>query len=349
MHHFNFKKTPGFIGDLRRYLALAAGFVALALAQLVQAQEPVVPSAPVPAANDFYQLVNSTGGKFKDENISWTVEGNVWHTLAEAKSLPPGQKHNGRVRFKLTDPATGETYEDFIEWAQNGPSWYGNTSQVDAFVIPLTLELFDASGQSSKVGINQSRAALFDEFKKEAPPEFQACVIGDKKIVSPHQADMGKGKPYADYFQKYIDDTWAKYATETKTPDGWTGKVVDGALIYTPPEGGKGYTCKSKPTTEQALLGTGPLGGSPQFCSAINRHVLDEPSAFTDASKYYQTLPYNFYAKFWHEHTVNGKAYGFCYDDFNQQDTLIHYQNSTKLVITLYWDTPPPADPGPMP
>ena len=80
------------------------------------------------------------------------------------------------------------------------------------------------------------------------------------------------------------------------------------------------------------------LGGLPQFCAAINRHVLAEPADWNNPAKYYRAAPANFYAKFWHDHSINGRAYGFCYDDVNAQDTLIEARNPVNLIVTIYWD-----------
>ena len=38
-----------------------------------------------------------------------------------------------------------------------------------------------------------------------------------------------------------------------------------------------------------------------------------------------------------HEHSVLGKAYGFCYDDVNDQSTLLQYNKADALVIDLKW------------
>ena len=180
---------------------------------------------------------------------------------------------------------------------------------------------------------------MFAAFKQDTSREFQSCVQDFRQIASPHRADFGKGKPQANYFDRYIDEVWAAFATETKTPGGWTGHVVDDALEFVPPKGGKPLRCPRKPTTEEALLGSGILGKLPQFCAAINRHVLADPADWQNPAKFYLAPPANFYAKFWHDHGLNGKAYGFCYDDVSQQDTLIHCTKPAKLVITLFWDS----------
>jgi hypothetical protein len=307
--------------------------------------------AQAPAASggnpgDFYQFVNATGGAFTDSQVSWTFDGKTWHTLAEAKTAPRALRASGRINIKVQNDKG--TWQDFIEYTHNN-NWNGNTTYVDAFVFPMTIELFMADGSSKKLGIDQSRKALFDLFKKQAPPEFQSCVVTDKKtgeylrIASPFQVDMHTGKPYEHYFDKYVDSIWEMYATPKTLPSGWTGKVENGVLTLSKP-GAKIYTLNKKPTTQEILLGQQEMGKSADMCSAFNRHVFADPADWSDPSKYYKELPYNFYAKFWHEHTVDGKAYGFCYDDYAGQASYISAPG-TKLVITIYWDAAPATQP----
>jgi hypothetical protein len=303
-----------------------------------------VPVTSASVATNFYQFINATR-KFTDTQISWSFgERGPYTSFAQARNAPPKIGGGGRMYFKIEVPAVDggkpQIYKDFIEFTHNRIGWYGNTTQVDEFVIPLAIELFAADGSSQKCGIIESRASLFAAFKRDAPREFQSCVKGTERIISPCRADFQKGKPNADYFDKYIDEVWAMYATEKKTRGGWTGKVVDGSLIFSKP-GKKDYVLHRKPTTQDAFLGQNGLAKSPEFCAAINRHVLADPGDWRDAATYYKAEPYNFYAKFFHDHSLRHLAYGFCYDDFNQQAAYFAARNPIKLVVTIYWDTPP--------
>ncbi len=317
-----FLKTVGATG-----VSLASGSLALGESK----------KKPAPGGNLSYEFINKTGGRFADEQCFWSLNGGrEWHSFAKEPTVPcPGG--NGRVYVRLGEAPKNfddrRAYWDFIEYAYGGGVWHGNTTQVDAFCIPLTIELGD-----KKLGITESRGKLFEAFRQEAPDEFKACVKGDYWILSPSRAGFGKEGPNGRYFDKYIDEVWAMYADEKKTPSGqWTGHVVDGGLTFAPLRGGKPVRCPRKPTTQEAFLGTGILASNPQFCAAINRHVLADPADWGDATKFYHAIPCNWYSKFLHEHTIDHKCYGFCYDDVSEQAAFFSGKGE-RLSITLYWD-----------
>ncbi len=292
-----------------------------------------------PAKSDMvYRFVNATGGKFADADCFWSMNnGKDWNSFAEKPTAPI--KGNGRVYFRVglapknLDDRTAVW--DFIEYNFAKGSWYGNTTQVDAFCIPMTIEL-----GSKKFGITEPRSRLFEAFRNECPPEFKDCVKDDKWILSPCRAGFGYMRPHAHYFDKYVDEVWAQYAQEKKTPSGkFVGKVVGQTLTFTPVVGGKEkpLVCTRKPTTQEIFLGTGVLGQNPAFCAAFNRHVAADPADWRDASKFYAQEPSNWYSKFLHEHSIDKKAYGFCYDDYADQAAYFSGKGP-ELVVTLYWD-----------
>jgi hypothetical protein len=322
----------------RRFLALAsAAGAGLALTPRLFGQ-----AQSTPANGLKYVFVNKTNGKFADDECFWSLNGGrEWHSFAKEPTIPC-PKGNGRLYLRLgaapknLDDHTA--YWDFIEYAYGNGTWNGNTTQVDAFCIPLTIELDD-----KKLGITAARNKLFAAFRAEAPKEFQACCKDDFWILSPCRAGFNKDGPNANYFAQYIDDIWNLYAQEKPTPSGkWTGKVVDGALIFTPVGGGKPAKCSRKPTTQEIFLGSGILASNPQFCAAANRHVLADPADWNAPAKFYQALPCNWYSKFLHEHTIDHKCYGFCYDDVSEQAAFFSGKGN-QLVVTLYWNSEPAA------
>ncbi len=298
-------------------------------------------------SNSFWFFVNNTKGKWKDSEVFVKFGGKAT-PLSEAKEYPP--QGGGRIYFSLGGPSGktgGGNYADFMEYNHKGGTWWGNTSTVDAFVIPITIELFNTKGESQKRGIPGERTKMFENFKKETSEEFHACQIGTDKFVCPAAADLGKGKKYGNYFDKYVDELWEQYAKETKTPSGkYIGKADPaGALVYKPVEGVqfKGapswLSCGHKPTTENILGGTGILGQNPGIASAFNRGVADDPGVWLEPAKFYQKKPNNEYSKFLHAYSVDNKCYGFSYDDCFDQLTLIHYDgNAAKCIVTINWD-----------
>ena len=74
-----------------------------------------------------------------------------------------------------------------------------------------------------------------------------------------------------------------------------------------------------------------------QICAATNRGVLLNPANWANASAYYGTAPANFYSQFWHNHSIRGLAYGFSYDDNNNQSTMITTPQPEHISFGIGW------------
>ncbi|HEV7814305.1 MAG TPA: beta-1,3-glucanase family protein, partial [Janthinobacterium sp.] len=101
-----------------------------------------------------------------------------------------------------------------------------------------------------------------------------------------------------------------------------------------------------KPTTQDILEGKGALatGNSTelaieaQLCAAFNRHIMQDSSLWAaPTAAWYGAAPSNSYAKFWHEHSVGGKAYGFAYDDVSDQSSTVMSPTPEHLVLGIGW------------
>ncbi len=51
---------------------------------------------------------------------------------------------------------------------------------------------------------------------------------------------------------------------------------------------------------------------------------------------YYLSSPANYYAQFWHGYNIGNKAYGFCYDDVNNQSASIETHNPRGIIIEIF-------------
>jgi hypothetical protein len=91
------------------------------------------------------------------------------------------------------------------------------------------------------------------------------------------------------------------------------------------------------------------LGAYPDLSAAIYRHVGAAAGTFTpdgklannqlwkDASTFYSAAPANYYARFWHTHGLNGKAYGFPYDDVGGYSSYISRKNPIYMLVAIGW------------
>lgn len=138
---------------------------------------------------------------------------------------------------------------------------------------------------------------------------------------------------------------------------------------------GATYLISGKPTTSEVLEGYGKLASphtpgadgnhvamelalEAWVCAALNRHVahLDPDSNWCDMydagdgfwrikaenepherqEGYYKDSPCNWYAAFWHTISENnGLAYGFCYDDVNDQSATTYVNKPTNCIVKL--------------
>jgi Beta-1,3-glucanase/Carboxypeptidase regulatory-like domain len=247
------------------------------------------PSEYPAAANVMsYVFLNRTNGKYADSQIYWTFNGQT-KTLAEQSVFDMPANASGRVTFHLESP-TGK-YWDFIEHTITATAWYGNTTRVDAYGLPLAIRLICGDGTDAKLGeaydvFYMGREKFFAAYKAAVPAEFQHTADNGApyRILAPGKGDggFGPGEKYASYYDAYLKELGLP-ATDTR----------------------KVFACE----------GT-PFGTDAQLAGAVNRHVAHLPKAeWAKAENFYRAAPANFYAKFFHDVAFGEKAYGFAYDD----------------------------------
>ena len=82
----------------------------------------------------------------------------------------------------------------------------------------------------------------------------------------------------------------------------------------------------------------GTLSGNPPLCAALNRHVAQLPvSGQSNPGNFYQAGPANYYAAFWHRNAINGKQYGFPYDDDANQSSDISVAHPEYRIVAVGW------------
>ena len=234
-----------------------------------------------------------------------------------------------------------------------------NTTRVDQFGFPVRLRVQGLGGYDRTVGETEGRDALFAKFIAEMPAEFKGLAqapYAPMRIMAPAHASFNTGGPNANYLAAYIDSVWAKYRTQDLvfTLDNlgtFTGRVTGDQFRFTGGNVPGTFFINGKPTTAMAMLGNGflddPQGASnvgtqlqlqAQMCAALNRHVVETPANWHNSAFFYPAgQPANYFAKFWHDHSIDALAYGFAYDDVGNFSPSLHTDAPTVVTFTVGW------------
>ncbi|WP_016905967.1 glycoside hydrolase family 64 protein [Streptomyces xiaopingdaonensis] len=249
------------------------------------------------------KIANQTNGQYPDDEVYWSFEGET-HSIAEQPYIDLPAIEAGRIDIHVGSPDS--EYTDFVEFTVKDGIFYGNLTRVDGYVLPLAMRLHSEDGENQQVGedyelFKQSREDTFQQFSDAVPEEFKGLVDGDKKIEAPRSgADFAPGGQHENYFDEYAQSVG-----------------VDAA-------------------TQEIFACSGPLSEDPSGCAGLNRHVADLPEdQQADPENFYKEAPANYYAQFWHDHSIDNRSYGFPYDDAEGQDTLITSDNPEYLVVAV--------------
>ena len=250
-----------------------------------------------------------------------------------------------------------EYLEFTTEGVNGGITFHGNTTRVDFFSFPMVARLTDEYGGYDRcVGDVGTRDEIYAAYRNEVSDKFDT-LITDERIMCPAKLTFGEGQQYGNYYDDYINRFWSKYTNEdlvTSSEAGaFRGRVQGNRLVMSD---GNGTYYVDKPSTQDVFEGRGAfnrisaenrnnangirceLAIEAQLCAAFTRGLAMDPSKWWTPSAYYKSGEiFNEYAAFFHRHSVGGRAYGFCYDDVNDQSTLIECGNAARFTIDLKW------------
>jgi hypothetical protein len=266
-------------------------------------------SVPTSSGAIEFDFLNATNGAYPDSEVYWDVNG-VEESIAESPYYTMTSCDACRIYFYLGSP--GSQYQDFIELNSSGTTINLDTSRVDAFGLPLAVNLQNSDGSNTVVGedyqvFSESRTALFTQFEDAVPAPFQQLATIDAPYNIPAPGDIAAFQPGgadAGYMTSYAASVGA---TET------TQEVFGCA-------GG----------------GSPDLASDPTLCAALNRCVAQFSTTVQDTpTDYYQNPPCNYYSEFWHSVAVNGLQYGFAYDDDNGQSSDISSGDAQDVQVAI--------------
>jgi hypothetical protein len=257
-----------------------------------------------------YVFLNRTNGKFRDDQIFWTFNGQT-HTIAEQKYLDVDLSNSGRVTFHL-ETANGK-YWDFMEHTIDALGWHGNTTRVDAYGIPMAMRVVCTDGRDELLGekyevFYMGRENFMKKYKESVPVEFHHTLDNGApyRILAPGKGDggFGPGEKYGTYFDGYLKEL------------GLTGADMITRKVF---------ACEGN-----------PWGSDAQLAGAVNRHVAHLPKAeWRKTENFYQQAPANFYAKFFHDWSFQEKAYGFAYDDAEGMAAYTECKSAKYVIIAV--------------
>lgn len=231
---------------------------------------------------------------------------------------------------------------DFVEFTYDGAGMHCNTTMVDMLSVPLAISLTGATQQSTGRLREGGRAAVFSALRSVAA--FAGLVREDLRVVSPgHGIDSGWFA--AGYFGGWIDEVWNHYRGRTMTVTAgartFRGSVQGEQFVFD-----NGVRPFTKPSTRDVLFCDGALAApndgvtgpvAAALGAGFNRGVLTDSDAqpVANAGTYYRRTVTNHYARVMHENTVDGKAYGFAFDDVCEHAPYVSDPAPTSMTVTL--------------
>ncbi|GAB2973396.1 glycoside hydrolase family 64 protein [Amycolatopsis acidiphila] len=306
---------------LRKNIRLASVLLALGLAALpapaLAAPADGAPPASfwgdpstIPPAQNVLQVKveNHTNGQYPDSQVYWTFNGQT-ASIAQQPYVDMPANSAGRMYFHLGSP--DGPYYDFIEFTVGPAQLNVNTTRVDRFGLKLALLVHGHDGSERVIGENyatfsETRDATFQRFQSSVPTEFKQLATDNAPYGIPSPGNdpvFQPGGQYANYFAAYA------------------ASVGD-----------------SSDSTAQIFGCSGTLATNAQLCAGINRHVAQLPvSQQSDPAAFYQAAPANYYAQFWHQNAIDGKQYGFPYDDYAEQSSFISMSNPQYMLVAVGW------------
>ncbi|NTW42727.1 MAG: glucan endo-1,3-beta-D-glucosidase, partial [Cellulomonadaceae bacterium] len=254
---------------------------------------------------------------------------------------------------------------DWAEFARNGNAININTTMVDMFSVPMTLKVTNASGTTRTEGALTAggRQQIFDQITSLGGDWSKLVYTRPSdglalRVLAPiHGIDSSPALFSSTFFDAYATGVYTYYANHPLTVQTalgtFTGTVSNGVLTF---KDSNGTTIGSipRPSTKEIFGCSGAIqpGGQPnetailavgaRVCAAFHRATLSTPTrpasdtqATYDAAAFYQTASSDLYSAVMHTASVNGRAYGFAFDDVAEFNPSIDEPNPVSASLVL--------------
>ncbi|MEY9860465.1 hypothetical protein ABH935_006102 [Catenulispora sp. GAS73] len=264
---------------------------------------------------------------------------------------------------------------DFCEFTYNSSQMFANISYVDFVSLPISLALTNASGATQTVsglptnGLDTVCSNLIAQHASDGAGWDQLVVKSggaNLRALSPNNGIVINSALFSGYYQPYVDQVWSQYSNQTLTVDtqaSWgsvTGQVSGGQLTFPglgsfgQPSAADIFSCSTGPFANTAGA-MGPL--TARISAAFNRSTLltdaNQPDGENPAN-YYKNAITNHYSRIAHAASLDGRGYGFPYDDVApnggaDQSGAVSDGNPTLLTVAVGGGTATGPGGGPSP
>jgi len=252
------------------------------------------------------------------------------------------------------------SYQTLFDWIEYdyaaGAGLYCNTTQVDMFGLPITIQIgVNGAPSGSMLGMGPgARSSIFSAIRALGAP-FSNLIVSnngtDLRVIYPGFA-IASGLFPSTYLDSYIQSVWTYYQKNTMTLNTtaystWSGTVSGAAFTFT--QNGQTVTI-AQPSTSDTLQCAGPLASGTSaagsriealIAAGLNRGSLLTGTSQPDInpSDFYQTAPIHQYAKIMHQYGLQNRSYAFAYDDEGGFDATIAYTGagpSLNVVLSAF-------------
>ncbi len=222
---------------------------------------------------------------------------------------------------------------------------YLNSSQVDMFAVPHAVSVTDAAGTVKRTGQlkDDGRNRVIDGIRSQPGWGGTVTTRSDGtvlRVLAPGKAAANGGFD-PNYLDPYIADAWNAYTSKPLTvvpfqdqPNTrFFGRTTGTTMNFTN-SAGQQVASFARPSTSNVWGCDGALGApndlvvgpiARTLCAALNRSTLGriDTQPGGGPADFYQGSITNHYSRLIHENMVDGRAYGFAFDDVQAQESLV--------------------------
>ena len=334
-----------------------------------------IPPTPAPDVS----IPGPANGTTRTIQIPLNISGRMYMSFGEKLKffLVPGPGLVQPAPWVPSDPNRNILF-DWSEFTYNPAGLWLNSSQVDMFSVPHAVSVTNAGGATKQTGalVSDGRDRIFNSIAGTAGfgGLINTRADGTRLRVLAPRLGIENGGFSSTYLDGYINQVWSTYTNTTLTvipfqnqPNlRYFGRVSGSAMNFTNSSDAQ-VASFQKPLTKDVFGCDGRLAApndqvvgpiARSLCASFHRSTLGfiHTSPTYNASEFYTRSITDHYSKIMHANMVDGRAYGFAFDDVGAFESLVHDPDprSARITLTSFGGggnppPPPPPPPGPPP